>query len=627
MNPDAKQTSLTFSKNGIHYTMLRWETAVALLNSLFNNLHLALLVETSDRKVLFLNNAFVSMFGLTGSPDDHVGIDTLQMFEQHSRMVSNPKEFLSRALAVAKKGEMVVGEEIRLADGRILERDYIPLANEGFAAHFWQYRDITGHKEFEEQLHRRYNLMAEAQHLAHLGSWDWDIATNTVTWSDELYSIYGIKPEEVEPTYEAFLERVHPEDRSLVRTAIEKAYSDHQPFTFSHRIIRPDGDVRALYVRGVVLEDKQGRAIRMVWTGLDVTDGLVVEEALKQTQQRYQELIDSVDGIVWEANASLEMTFVSKQAKQLLGYPVELWTQEPMFWQNHILPLDREVVVKRCQTALEKKDREEFEFRMVAADGRTIWLRAIVRGVAEQKQNKLRGIMVDISERKNVEARLKESFEQLRNLAVRLQSVREEESTRIALEIHDELGQALTGLKMDLTWLNKRMPPDQATLSEKVGSMLKLIDSTIQTVRRISTELRPGVLDDLGLVAALEWQSDEFQRRTGIRCKVSLPEDSLALDKEKSTAIFRIFQETLTNIARHAKAKNVTITMQHDAEHLYLVVRDDGIGIPMQKINDPHSMGLISMRERAVFLGGKLNITSQPMQGTIVSLQVPLVQK
>jgi len=627
MNPDTRQTSLTFSKNGIHYTMLRWETAVALLNSLFNNPHVALLVETSDRKVLFMNNAFVSMFGLGGSPDEHIGRDTQQMFEQHSGMVSNLKEFLSRASSVAKKGEMVVGEEVRLADGRILQRDYIPLANEGFAAHFWQYRDVTGQKRFEEQSQRRYNLMVEAQHLARLGSWDWDIATNTLTWSDELYSIYGINPEDVEPTYEAFLERVHPEDRALVKTAIEKAYSDHQPFTFTHRIQRPDGEVRTLFVRGVVLEDEKGKPIRMVWTGLDVTDGLVVEEALKQTQQRYQELIDSVDGIVWEANASLEMTFVSKQAEQLLGYPVELWTQEPMFWQNHMLPFDRDLVVERCRSALQKKGREEFEFRMVAADGRTIWLRGIVRGVAEQKQDKLRGIMVDISERKNVEARLKESFEQLRNLAVRLQSVREEESTRIALEIHDELGQALTGLKMDLTWLHKKISPDQPALAEKVGSMLKLIDSTIQTVRRISTELRPGVLDDLGLVAALEWQSDEFQRRTGIRCQVSLPEDSVALDKEKSTAVFRIFQETLTNIARHAKAKNVTITMRYDAEHLYLVVRDDGIGIPMQKISDPHSMGLISMRERAVFLGGKLNITSQPMQGTIVSLQVPLSHK
>lgn len=627
MNPDTKQTSLAFSKNGIHYTMLRWETAVALLNSLFNNPHLGLLVETSDRKILFMNNTFVGMFGLTGSADDYVGMETVQLFEQHSGMVGRAKEFFSRTSSVVKKGEMVVGEEIRMADGRLLERDYIPLANEGFAAHFWQYRDVTGHKRYEEQLQRRHNLMAEAQHLAQLGSWDWDIGTNTVTWSDELYSIYGIKPEEVEPTYEAFLERVHPEDRALVKTAIEKAYSDHQPFTFTHRIQRSDGEVRTLFVRGIVLEDEKARPIRMVWTGLDVTDGLVVEEALKQTQQRYQELIDSVDGIVWEADATLEMTFVSKQAEQLLGYPVELWTQEPLFWQNHILPYDREDVIQHCRSALEKMAKEEFEFRMIAADGRTIWLRGIVRGVAEQKQNKLRGIMVDISERKNVEARLKESFEQLRNLAVRLQSIREEESTRIALEIHDELGQALTGLKMDLTWLNKRMSPDQATLSEKVGSMLKLVDSTIQTVRRISTELRPGVLDDLGLVAALEWQSDEFQRRTGIRCQISLPEDTLPLDKEKSTAIFRIFQETLTNIARHAKAKNVTITMRTDAEHLYLVVRDDGVGIPMQKINDPHSMGLISMRERAVFLGGKLNITSQPMQGTIVSLQVPFSQK
>jgi PAS domain S-box-containing protein len=624
MDPGSPNRDVIFKKESIHYTMLRWETAVALMNALVNNPHIGVLIETGDRKILSLNTSFFETFGLTGSVDDYLGMDTMQMFEQHSALVSDPKKFLSHMTSMMKKGEMVVREEIRLADGRILERDYTPLVNNGFAAHLWQYRDVTERKRYDEQLQRRVKLMAEAQHLALLGSWDWDIGTNTVTWSDELYRIYGLTPQEIEPTYEAFLEHIHPDDRSLVKTAIEKAYSDHQPFSFSHKILRPDGSVRVLYVRGVVLEDAAHKPIRMVWTGLDVTDGLVIEEALKQSQQRYQELIDSVDGIVWEADAHLNITFVSKQAEPLLGYPVELWTHESLFWQNHVLPFDREMVLNRCQSALEKAGREEFEFRMVAADGRTIWLRCIVRGVSEGREKKLRGIMVDISERKNVEARLKESFEQLRNLAVRLQSVREEESTRIALEIHDELGQALTGLKMDLTWMNKKLPQGEKALSEKVASMLKLIDTTIHTVRRISTELRPGVLDDLGLVAALEWQTEEFERRTGIHCNVSLAEDSIDLEKEQSTAVFRIFQETLTNIARHAKAKKVTITLQCDAQHLYLVVIDDGIGIPLQKINDPHSMGLIGMRERAVFLGGKLSITSQPMQGTIVSLQVPL---
>lgn len=613
-------------KNGVYHANLRREAGTALLNALAENPRVGILIETHDGTILTLNTSFLSTFKLSGLPADYVGTETSRLFETQAASLIHPKEYLNRVASIVREGRVVQSEEIRLADGRILERDFMPLVNNGFAAHLWQYRDITERKRFEEQLQRRDILMTEAQHLVHLGSWDWDIRTNTVTWSDELYRIYGLSPQHVEPTYEAFLERVHPDDRLLVRTAIEKAYSDHLPFTFTHRILRPDGTTRTLHVRGVVMEDDAGKPVRMVWTGLDITDGLAVEEALKQTQQRYEALVDSVEGIVWEADASLQMTFVSRQAERLLGYPLEHWTQEPMFWMEHIIPFDRDMVTKRCKAVMEKQGKDEFEFRMIAADSRTVWLRGIVRGVREGTDPVLRGIFVDITERKNVEVRLKESFDQLRNLAVRLQSIREEESTRIALEIHDELGQALTGLKMDLTWLNKKLPRDQKPLAEKIASMLKLIDTTIHTVRRISTELRPGVLDDLGLVAAIEWQAEEFQQRTGIRCSVSLPEDTPALDRDRSTAVFRIFQETLTNIARHANAKTVAITMRCDAEHVYLEVRDDGIGIPAQKINNPQSMGLIGMRERAVFLGGRLNITSHPMQGTTVTLQVPYRQ-
>jgi len=227
-------------------------------------------------------------------------------------------------------------------------------------------------------------------------------------------------------------------------------------------------------------------------------------------------------------------------------------------------------------------------------------------------------------ERKWAEEQLKSSHEQLRALSGHLQSVREEEGTRIALEIHDELGQALTGLRMDLTWLGSRLRQDQKSLLKRIQAMSKLIDATIQAVRRISTELRPRVLDDIGLMAALEWQAQDFQTRTGIRCKFSSRVEELSLDQDRSTAVFRIFQETLTNVVRHAHATSVNISLRDNAGNLILEVRDNGKGIADGEISDARSLGLLGMRERAALFGGEVDISGIAGRGTRVTVRIPL---
>ena len=229
----------------------------------------------------------------------------------------------------------------------------------------------------------------------------------------------------------------------------------------------------------------------------------------------------------------------------------------------------------------------------------------------------------EITERKRSEEELKQSRERLRDLASHLQSIREQEGGRIAREIHDELGQALTALKMDIHWLSNRLLIDQKLLLEKTQSMSKLIDMTVQSVQRISSELRPGLLDDLGLSAAIEWQAKEFQNRTNIQCKIiSIPED-IILDKATSTAIFRIFQETLTNIARHANATIVEIMLQQKSGTLELAVHDNGRGITEKEISDSRSFGLIGMQERAHSQGGSLTIRGSLNKGTTVKVYIP----
>jgi PAS domain S-box-containing protein len=239
------------------------------------------------------------------------------------------------------------------------------------------------------------------------------------------------------------------------------------------------------------------------------------------------------------------------------------------------------------------------------------------------------GYSMDITDRKRGEEALLNSRNQLAALAVRLESVREEERTRIALEVHDVLGQALTGLKLDVAWVHKRITESiesarHAAVLARLDSARELLDSTIQSVRDIATTLRPGVLDEVGLEAAVEWQAQEFQHRTGISCDTTIRPRNMALSPEQSTALFRILQEILTNVARHAQATNVNIRLEQSGEQVSLQVGDNGRGISGVEQSGPKAFGLLGMRLRAQQQGGAFDIQGTSGTGTTVTVSIPL---
>ena len=233
------------------------------------------------------------------------------------------------------------------------------------------------------------------------------------------------------------------------------------------------------------------------------------------------------------------------------------------------------------------------------------------------------GIQRDVTDRHLSTEQLEASRQQLRALASRLQKVREEERTQIAREIHDELGQALTGLKLDISWMKNRLPRDHAVM-DQCASIIDRIDQTLNAVRRIATALRPSVLDQLGLAAALEWQGQEFRARTGIEVVMELSVDGAELSDDLGSSAFRILQESLTNVARHAHAKHVTIRLEQTPALLTLEVSDNGLGCTSGCIEAKGSLGLLGMRERALACGGELTIRGQRNRGTTVRLRVPL---
>jgi signal transduction histidine kinase len=270
--------------------------------------------------------------------------------------------------------------------------------------------------------------------------------------------------------------------------------------------------------------------------------------------------------------------------------------------------------------------RLHLEYRIIRPDGELRWVESIGQTIFGDAGQPIRylGVGYDITERKQIEDDLRRSEEQLRAFASRLQTATERERLRIARELHDQLGQALTGLKMDLDWIVRKHGASGDVWVSMVQDSMKVVDSTIALVRRLATELRPELLDELGLPAAIEWHTKQFEQRTGISCAVYVPEDALGISGDQKIAVFRIFQEALTNIARHARAQNVLVSLERERNDAILTINDDGVGFVVDPLEHTQSLGVLGMRERALLLGAQFLLKSAPGHGTKITLRIPL---
>lgn len=350
------------------------------------------------------------------------------------------------------------------------------------------------------------------------------------------------------------------------------------------------------------------------------------QRTLRESQQRYRSVFENTGTATMIIEEDMTISMVNTEWEKLSGYSKKevegkkKWTE---FVYNEDLKRMEEYHRKMSGKGAQTLD--EYEFRFFDRDGN---VKDILGKTGVIPRTKGRVVSwLDITKRKQAEAELKRSQQELRNLTAHLQSVREEERRSLARDIHDDLGQALTALKMDLSLLSKKFPKHQKSLLDRTQAISKLMDTSIETVKRISTELRPGVLDDLGLTAAIEWQAEEFEHRTGITCKVTSDPRDIILDRDRSTAIFRIFQESLTNVARHAQATRVTASLKEKAGTLELKVRDNGRGITKEQISDPKSFGIMGMRERVYAWEGQVTVKGAPGQGTTVAVRIPIAKE
>jgi PAS domain S-box-containing protein len=627
--------------------------------------------------------------------------------------------------------------------------------------------EITDRKRAEERLRTSELHLNEAQRVAHIGNWNWDIQTNTITWSDEMYRIFGLEPKRGPIAYETFLSRIHPEDRDEVNGVTQTALKTHQPFDHNRRVVWPDGTVRVYHSRGAVEVDTVGTPVRMYGTAQDITDCKRAEETAREANRFNQQIISNArEGIivydrngryaVWnpymeeltglkadrvlgkrptdlpalyeaeharlamepgtmkriEASVaramagdivpSLEVPIVFRQSGEMgwtsvrygpfrnaqgeiVGVIASVWEMTERKRAEEALQASEErfrasfknarigmaLVDHRSGRFVEtnrafslitgyseqelkaltfsdithpddrtgnlnlyreliagKREEMTVEKRYVKKDGSPVWVNLSV-GVIRDGHGHVRhtiGLIVDISQRKQTEAALREHADRMQLLSRQLVEAQEAEGRRIGRELHDDLGQILTSLKIYLQTLPERTDP--ASFGKLQADSLALIDQALDRVRNLSSDLRPTVLDDLGLAAALRWMLDRRAREAGFRTQCIARDMDERMPPEIESTAFRIAQEALTNVVRHANAGSVRVELSRRKGVVKLLIVDDGIGFDPEAARAEalrgKSLGLVGMEERASLVNGRISLRSAPGKGTELKLEIPL---
>ena len=355
----------------------------------------------------------------------------------------------------------------------------------------------------------------------------------------------------------------------------------------------------------------------------DVMHRKQAEEALRDSAERYQRLVELVPDAIWIERDD-HIAFVNRACLQLLGADsvAQLLGRSPL---EFIHPDFRSLAIARRERLLVDPQRNLYvEKRIVTLTGEHRDVEIAEASFHDEGAVAVLAVLRDISARKVVEQELLESREQLRSLSAALQAAREEEQTRIARELHDELGQALTALKMDVAAIESELSPEQVAAINRTTDMARLLENTVAAVRRIATRLRPLMLDDLGLIPTIGWLANDFSKRTGIVVDLVLPEPDIDVDGKLATVFFRVLQESLTNVARHAGASRVQIVLERSDVDMRLRVCDNGNGFDDSAAQGKKTFGLLGMRERAGMMGGSLTIDSEPGSGTSIEMLIPL---
>jgi PAS domain S-box-containing protein len=584
--------------------------------------------EIEGRSFLAVNEAATRQYGYTSAEFLRMRIEDLHPQSSRKR--------LDRAVRQEMAGMEFRGEWVHCRKDGSLVRAEISMHDMDFRARRSRLviaNDVTALRESVQRFEQLTENIRDVFLL-------YDVGRAEVLYVSPAYErLWGRSRDSRSGDWAGLLDSIHPDDRDRCRNALGKlpalGFGDEE-----FRIVRPDGSIRWIHGQAFSVRNEEGECYRFAGLAEDISARKQGEEQLRRLGEGQRALAQQLAG---EKGRLVEAQAVAKIGswEVAVGSGTTTWSEE-LF---RILELDPATSIAGYQRYMDRvhpDDRrradEDYvrtvnltsirtnQHRLVMDDGRIKVVEARWRTVFGDRGEPLRtvGTCQDITERKLAEAELLESRLQLRRLVSRLNSVREEEAKRIARELHDDLGQQLTALDMELSNLESAVGRAIPEPPRELRAMHRLVQNTIEGVQRLSGELRMGPLDHLGLAAAIESQVEEFRQRSGLRCTILHLDDTSGLSDPVATAIFRAVQEALTNVIRHAGARRVEVSLRRTEHQVQVEVRDDGRGITESQARDPQAFGLLGMSERMHALGGKVRVVGEPNTGTVVSIEVPL---
>ena len=528
--------------------------------------------------------------------------------------------------------------------------------------------DISQLKKYQDELENRESELAHAQRMAQLGSWTFEVQGKKLTWSDEIYRIFEWDQKKGGLTYEKYLMLVHKDDRKAVHLANRDSILGKKHYDIEYRIVTPNGEVKLVRQKSKTQYDREGYPLKVVGITHDISKIKFAEQELLINREKFRLLYNQISqvlegtssatsgekffqslafhlastlGVSYCLIGKLDQKFEScgtlafcKDGKniqnfqyKLRGTPCEIIYQgTTVFYPDKL----QEAFPSDCDLE-ELGVKSYFGVPVIGPKGLPIAHIAVMAKEPMPYSSDVMSILSLFAARAGAELvrmeikdDLRVSQKRLRELNNKMQSVREQEKLHLAREIHDELGQVITYCKLDLLWIKKEINHPGEKIEKKLESVVSHLDDTLNRVRKISSELRPEILDVMGISEAMKWQAEKFKKQTNIEYDMYILPEKFECDRDRSIDLFRIFQETLTNISRHSQATFVEINFMREPKCYRLVVKDNGKGFVDTSLeNHSHSLGILGMRERSLNWGGYVDIRSQPGKGTTVTVNLP----
>jgi len=587
-----------------------------LLRTLIDNLPDYIYVKDLELRHLINNAANIKLIGAS-SEEETLGKTVYDYFkpELANLYMKDDREILRNNMPIINREEPIFTNS---GSQRWLLTTKLPLKdrNNNIVGLVGISRDITERKIAEEQIIKEKELSDSAINSLPGIFYLFDSNGKFLRWNKNFETVSGYTAEEINTmTPIDFFDGV---EKAYIMNRIEKAFAEGSSDAEANFVTKKNEKIPYYFTGQAILYEDNAC---LIGTGIDISLRKKVERDLRSSERTYKLLFERNPMPMWILAGDHSFIDVNESALKHYGYSRE-----------EFLALDGKQIRPEED---QKRYLEESKKHIPGISNRGIWRHKKKDGsimnveiyandyIYEDKNVRL-VLSNDITEKIKAEESLKHSFKEIRQLASHLQDVREEERAGMAREIHDELGQQLTGLKMDISWISKKINPhEDAQVKQKLKGTLELLDETIKTVRKIATDLRPSILDDLGLIAAIEWHSQEFEKRTGVAIKFESDMTDFNFSPAISIGLFRICQESLTNVARHAAAKNILITLKQKDNQIQLAIKDDGKGFDVNKIGHKKTLGLLGMKERTLMMGGKYEFESVQGVGTTLFVRIP----